>query len=53
MKLCNNKKSIVYLSAIKSFGNSNKGSLINLRSVIKYVLKLSDLYLSQNKILKI
>ena len=28
------------------------GSLINLTSVIQYVLKLSDLHLSQNKILQ-
>ena len=31
---------------------ADKGSLINLTSVIQYVLKLSDLHLSQNKILQ-
>ena len=36
----------------KSFVTADKGSLINLTSVIQYVLKLSDLHLSQNKILQ-
>ena len=32
---------------------ADKGNLINLTSVIQYVLKLSDLHLSQNKYCKI
>ena len=44
--------SILYLRAKKSLVTADKGSLINLTSVIQYVLKLSDLHLSQNKILQ-
>ena len=44
--------SSLYLRAKKSLGTADKGSLINLTSVIQYVLKLSDLHLSQNKILQ-
>ena len=42
----------LYLQAKKSLVTADKGSLINLTSVIQYVLKLSDLHLSQNKILQ-
>ena len=46
--------SILYLQAeVKNLlETADKGSLINLTSVIQYVLKLSDLHLSQNKILQ-
>ena len=55
-EMCNDAKtkmSILNLRAKKIFlVTADKGSLINLTSVIQHVLKLSDLHLSQNKILQ-
>ena len=43
----------IYTCVLKNLlVTADKGSLINLTSVIQYVLKLSDLHLSQNKILQ-
>ena len=55
MKLCNDAKTKCqfYTCVLKNLlVAADKGSLINLTSVIQYVLKLSDLHLSQNKILQ-
>ena len=54
-EMCNDAKTKCQFYTCKlkiSLVTADKGSLINLTSVIQYVLKLSDLHLSQNKILQ-
>ena len=54
-EMCNDAKTKCqfYTCVLKNLlVTADKGSLINLRSVIQYVLKLSDFHLSQNKILQ-
>ena len=54
-EMCNDAKTKCqfYTCVLKNLlVTADKGSLINLTSVIQYVLKLSDLHLSQNKILQ-
>ena len=51
-EMCNDAKTKCqfYTCVLKNrLVTADKGSLINLTSVIQYVLKLSDLHLSQNK----
>ena len=54
-EMCNDAKTKYqfYTCVLKNLlVTAGKGSLINLTSVIQHVLKLSDLHLSQNKILQ-